>query len=278
MTYAQTNIQLFNQLEREGYSKSDRERVHKTYEFAMRLFSGLFLPSGKTFIDHLVGTASILASLHMPVEIVAAGLIHAAYLHGDFGSIRKGVSKWKREEVAHVVGKPIEEYVFRYDRLPLGRQRTAALHDRLADLDALDRTVLLIRLANELEHHLDLGALYFPGEKQQRGHQRYMESYSPLLVLMAERVGAHSLATEMKTAFEKIASARPPLEPCVRCKDTNAYLIAPGSYRQCFSVMSWRKLSRACGLSFILLGRAKRLCGKILRFVQSVARAYLRPA
>ena len=88
--YAQTNVQLFNQLQSEGYSKKDRERVREAYEFAMRLFTSLFLPSGKTFIDHLVGTASILASLHMPVEIVAAGLIHAAYLHGDFGGATNG--------------------------------------------------------------------------------------------------------------------------------------------------------------------------------------------
>ena len=90
--YAQTNVQLFNQLRSQGYSQNDRERVREAYEFAMRLFTGLFLPSGKTFIDHLVGTASILTSLRMPVEVVVAGLIHAAYLrrfwsqqNGDVG-------------------------------------------------------------------------------------------------------------------------------------------------------------------------------------------------
>lgn len=269
-TYAQTNVQLFNQLRSEGYSQEERAFISDTYEFGMRIFAGLYLASGKPFIDHLIGTASILVSLHAPVEVVAAGLIHAAYLHGDFGSIRKGVSKSKREQVRRAVGEPIEEYIFRYDRLPLGLQQIAAIHEHFDDLDALDRTVLLIRSANELEHHLDLGSLYFPGEKQQRGHQRYMEAYGPLVVAMTERLAFRSLGAEITTAFGKIASVKPPLEPCVRCKDTDAYLVAPGSYRQRFSVRSWRKLSQAYGLRFLLLRRAKRLCGRVSRFIHVV--------
>ena len=60
--YAQTNIQLFNQLRRDGYSKTDLDLVRDAYELAMVLFSGRFQPSGKSFIAHVVGTASILAS------------------------------------------------------------------------------------------------------------------------------------------------------------------------------------------------------------------------
>ena len=276
--YAQTNVQLFNQLRAEGYSKEERALISDTYEFGMGIFTGLYLASGKPFIDHLVGTTSILASLHAPVEVLAASLLHAAYLHGDFGSIRKGVSKVKREQVRRAVGEQIEEYIFRYDRLPLGLQRIAALQDRLDDLDAVDRTVLLIRLANELEHHLDLGSLYFPGEKQQRGHQRYMATYGALVVSTAERLRLLSLAAEMRMAFGKIATVEPPLEPCVRCKDTSAYLIAPGSYCQWFSVMSWRKLSQAYGLSFVLLSRAKRLCSRVFRIIHNVMRASSKPA
>jgi (p)ppGpp synthase/HD superfamily hydrolase len=277
-TYAQTNVQLFNQLRSDGYSKKERACLLNSYEFGMRIFTGLYLASGKPFIDHLVGTASILASLHAPVEVVAAGLLHAAYLHGDFGSIRKGVSKAKREQVRRAVGEQIEEYIARYDRLPLGLQKTAALHNRFDDLDTLDHTVLLMRLANQLEHHLDLGALYFPGEKEQQGHQRYMEAYGPLVVTMAERLGCSSLAAELRMALGRIAAVEPPLEPCVRCKDTSAYLIAPGSYCQWFSVTSWRKLSVAYGASFLLLRRAKRLCGRVFRCIYNVTQSPSRSA
>jgi (p)ppGpp synthase/HD superfamily hydrolase len=59
--YAQTNVQLFTQLRSEGYPETERELARDAYEFSIRLFTGLYLPSGKAFIDHLVGTASILA-------------------------------------------------------------------------------------------------------------------------------------------------------------------------------------------------------------------------
>lgn len=143
-TYAQTNVQLLNQLRSDGYSEKERAFILAAYEFGIYIFLGLYLASGKPFIDHLVGTASILASLYAPVEVVAAGLLHAAYLHGDFGSVRKGASKAKREQVRRVVGEQVQEYIIRYDRLPLGLQKSAALHDRFNKLDTHDRTVLLM--------------------------------------------------------------------------------------------------------------------------------------
>jgi (p)ppGpp synthase/HD superfamily hydrolase len=94
--YAQTNVQLFRQMRSEGYSQDERQLVFESYELGMHLFCGLYLPSGKPFIDHLVGTASILVSLRMSAHIVAAGLLHAAYIHGDFGSARQGITKRKQ--------------------------------------------------------------------------------------------------------------------------------------------------------------------------------------
>jgi (p)ppGpp synthase/HD superfamily hydrolase len=279
VTYAQTNIQLFNQLEREGYSKSDRERVHETYEFAMRLFSGLFLPSGKTFIDHLVGTASILASLHMPVEIVAAGLIHAAYLHGDFGSVRMGISENKRKEIRKVVGEEVEDYVARYDRLLWSPPKILIIRDTLDELDPVARKVLLMRLANELEHQLDFGGMYYAeSEKQQERHQRYMNSYGSMLMTMAERLGFSSLAAEMAQVFKDIISIRVPVEPWIRSKHQVAYLVVPKSYRERFSVRSWRKLSGAFQLGVKTPRRVKRLCGTVFRFMQNVTKAPSRSA
>jgi (p)ppGpp synthase/HD superfamily hydrolase len=231
--YAQTNVQLFNQLKSEGYSEEERELVRRTYEFAMLLFTGLFLPSGKGFIDHLVGTASILASLHTRIEIVAAGLIHAAYLHGDFGGARKGVSDAKRKKVRDAVGENVEDYVHRYDRLLWSEQTIRTVNDRLADLGPVDRQVLLIRLANELEHQLDLGGLYYAeSEIEQKAYQRHMESYGPMLVSMAERLGTFPLAAEIATVSKNVASAQLPIVPWIQSKHGVAYLVAPASYRR----------------------------------------------
>lgn len=261
-TYAQTNVQLFNQLRAEGYSKKDRALILQAYEFAMRTFTGLYLPSGKPFIDHLVGTASILASLRMPIEIVAAGMIHAAYLHGDFGTLQSGSSQNTRKKVQDAIGKEAEEYVERYDKLLFGAQTITTLHDNLDSLDRVDRYVLVMRLANELEHHLDLGALYFPDERQQKGHQQYIKDYGPKLVKMAEKLRVTSLAAEMAEVFSNIATAAIPLAPCVRKNCRTVYLVAPRSYRRRFSTILWSKAVEAYGLLLVLWSRASRVCGR----------------
>src|SRR5262245_54021661 len=238
--YAQTNVQLFNQLRSEDYSRKEIERVRQAYEFAMSLFTGLFLPSGKTFIDHLVGTASILASLHVPIELVAAGVLHAAYLHGNFKSLRKGNSETKRDQLKHAVGKKVEDYVARYDRMLWGSKTIPVFRDTLDELDAIDRDVLLLRLANELEHNLDLGSLY------RENWPQYIERYGSAMVIMAEKLGYPLLSAEMATVFRNIASVQIPMEARIRSTQDSAYLIMPKSYRERFCMVDLPKARRLC--------------------------------
>jgi len=109
-SYAQTNIQLFNQLRREGYSNTDLSLVRDAYELAMVLYSCRFLPSGRPFIAHVVRTASILAALHLSAQVVAAGLLHNAYGTGDFGDGSGGISTAKRALISRVLSPEVEEY------------------------------------------------------------------------------------------------------------------------------------------------------------------------
>ena len=273
-SYAQTNVQLFDQLRAEGYSKQEREDVRDAYVFAMRLFTSLYLPSGKPFIDHLVGTASILASLQVPVEIVTAALLHAAYLHGDFDSVRRGISESKRRQVREAVGEKVEDYIARYDRMLMTPQDISALDRTMDQLGSVDRYVVLMRLANELEHQLDLGALYYRHrEKEQRDRQRYMKSHVLKLASLAERLGFPSLAAELKKVFENVAAAEIPLEPVVRYDYTEAFLVVPPSYRRRFPVLCYRKFSEGRQTVLGLLRRPKLLSRKIFRLVQHIMRA-----
>jgi hypothetical protein len=83
------------------------------------------------------------------------------------------------------------------------------VHGHLADLGPVDRQVLLIRLANELEHQLDLGGLYLAeSKKEQKGHQQYMERYGAMLPSMAERLGFSTLAEEIAKVCKNIRSAQ----------------------------------------------------------------------
>jgi len=274
--YAQTNVQLFNQLRSEGYSKKERERAREAYELGMRLFTGLYLPSGKTFIDHLVGTASILASLHVSVELVTAGLIHAAYLHGDFGGIRKRITEAKRKQVRDTVGDEVEDYVARYDRTPLNWETIVVLHDTLAELSPVDRNVLLMRLANELEHNLDLGGLYYVrSEKEQKWHQRHMERFAPIMVDMAGKLGFPSLSAEMARVFNNIILAAVPVEPRIRSNHRVAYLISPKSYRERFWAAFCRNLLHVHRLCSETPGRVIQLYRKVSKLMRNLARATL---
>ena len=261
-SYAQTNVQLFNQLRAEGYSKQDIQRVAQAYEFAMRLFTGLFLPSGKMFIDHLVGTASILASLHVPVELVIAGLIHAAYLHGNFGGLRKGISETTRNQVKLAVGEEVEKYVVRYELLPW-EPETLVLRETIDKLSPVDRNVLLMRLANDFEHNLDSGSLY------RDNWPEYIQRAGPAMVSMAEKLGFPSLSAEMASVFGDMVLTEVPLEARIRTSEPAAYLVVPKSYHQRFWVVYLPKAQRFCS---VILNALRRLRWKCSRFIRGLLR------
>lgn len=58
---AQTNVQLYNQLQAAGWSELDRARVKGAYALSLRILASRFRPDGKPFTAHGIGTASILA-------------------------------------------------------------------------------------------------------------------------------------------------------------------------------------------------------------------------
>jgi (p)ppGpp synthase/HD superfamily hydrolase len=229
--FAQTNIQLFNQLSCDGYSIDDIRCIFNTYSLSMQLFTGRFRPSGKTFIAHLIGTASILSFLHAPAKVVAAGLIHAAYEYGDFGDGKRGSSIWKRKQLKQTLGQEIENYVATYFAFVWNEQTIPTIYDRLSNLDQIEQDVLLIRLANELEEHLDFGLLYCGVSKQ----KQYSNHAKNLILSMAEKLGKSALATELEKVFREIDSAKS-IEFCSSSNWSSSMLIAPKSYRKRVSV------------------------------------------
>lgn len=233
-SFAQTNIQLLNQLCRQGYSEAELGCILKAYKLAISLFTVYFRGDGKTFIAHLVGTASILASVNVPVDVVAAGLLHAAYLQGDFGDGEKGISNSKREQVRRAVGKDIEEYIAKYNAFEWNEQNISAIAPSLNTLNLSDRHVLLIRLANELEDHLDLGILYCANFEKRL---RYVNRSGDLMVKMAEELGFPSLATELERVFGEVTSANIPAG--LRSTLNYSFQLPPKSYQK-RPLVAWR--------------------------------------
>src|SRR5207244_4190438 len=114
MSYSQTNIQLYGQLFQADWPDADLRGVQAAYELAMSLFAGHFRPNHKPFLAHLVGTASILATHGADSTSVAAGLLHSAYSHGEFGDGSRGMTSAKRRTVRRAVGDPCESLIARY--------------------------------------------------------------------------------------------------------------------------------------------------------------------
>ena len=239
-SFAQTNIQLFNQLRAEGYSSTDVSRIRDAYQLTMQLFAGAFRASGKTFIAHLVSTASILASLGVPAEVVATGLLHATYTHGDFGDGKEGISDAKREQVKRAVGKEIEEYLARYATLSWNKKTIPAIFHRFDTLDPLDRDILLVRLANELEEYLDFGILYCGDFK----HLQYINYDGHLIVEMAEKLGFPKLATQLAEAVKETASVEIPSDLCNTNAQDVSFRLAPKSYQKRLSLTFYNWLIR----------------------------------
>jgi (p)ppGpp synthase/HD superfamily hydrolase len=227
--FAQTNIQLLNQMHRDGYERQDLSLVLRSYDLAKRLLTGRYRGSGKTFIAHLVGTASILAVLRVPATLVAAGLIHAVYENGDFGDGARGISDARRDLVRTVVGEDVEDYVVRYTSLAWSDQMMQKMQDEIDTLPSVSRDVLLMRLANELEDYLDLGILYCGIAKRRTAD--YANEKGRIIVNMANKLGFAELAQAMAAAFEEAAKAKiPPVSPLAQ--QDFSYLIAPLSYQR----------------------------------------------
>ena len=172
--------------------------VRSGYDLAVRLFSASFRGSGKPLLAHLVGTASILDRVAQSPAIVTAGLLHAAYALGDFGDGRFGITPVKRERVRAAVGPEIEHLVERYTNFDWNKNTIPAIRQRVDSLDQLARDVLVIRLANELEDHLDYGVLYCGNGEQRR---EYIRSPLNQSVDMARSLGLTTLAAELDRAF-----------------------------------------------------------------------------
>ncbi|MEH1929764.1 MAG: DUF6817 domain-containing protein [Nostoc sp.] len=197
-SFAQTNLQLLHQLCCADYTDNDLDVIAKAYRLATRLFTGYFRGSGKTSIAHLVGTASILASVAAPIEVITAGLLHAAYEFGDFGDGVRGISKHKRQSVRRVVGEVTENYVAQYMALRWNESTILEFSRNLEGLSKTESYLLLIRLANELEDHLDRGILYCENVEK-RLH--YLKNCGDLMTEMAINLGFPTLAQEMSQVF-----------------------------------------------------------------------------
>jgi (p)ppGpp synthase/HD superfamily hydrolase len=191
-TIAQTNLALYRQMYDADYKAEAIAHIRDCYEFASTLFTGHLRATGKPFLAHLVGTASVLVSLRAAPDIVAAGLLHAAYEQGDFG-----LTRWRnrRAKVLQAIGSGAESLVWQYQHLPWTRQTIDDVRKRLGELSDDERAVVLMRLANELDDNLDLAMNYCHTDKDA------YSAYRDVFVEMAERLAQPELAAALDRSY-----------------------------------------------------------------------------
>ena len=156
------------------------------------------------------------------------------------------------------VGKEVEEYIARYTHLRWNRRTIPTIYDEFQTFGPIDRDVLLMRLANELEDLQELGVLYcFRAE----GRRRHYMQVGPMMIDMAQKLGCAPLAAELERVLGETAAAEIPVQ--LRCRHTGVALIAPRSYRRQASVAVYQELVRG----FARLRSIIRLRTRLRQFV-----------
>jgi hypothetical protein len=115
---AQTNAQLLLQMWEGGRSPEDLRRIRDAYILAVRLYPGMFTGSGKTTLAHEDGTGSLAYRHGAQIHVVAACVLHGAYIDGDWVRYRTGVTEEDRREVRRAIGEPAQLFVHGVSGLP----------------------------------------------------------------------------------------------------------------------------------------------------------------
>lgn len=239
--YAQTNIQLYNQLVRARTSSDDLALIRRAYDLAVKLFAGLYRPNGKTFLDHVVGTASILHKVQGKPVLTAAGLLHSAYSHGDFGLLGRLSSAACHQRLIDSVGHQVEAYVHGYEKLPWSMGCARELLARIDVMTPFERELVLMRVVNELDDHLDAGTLYC---YRAAAHQDRLDSRRDLLFALARKLDSAAVEREIDRVFAVCAGqpVQPALLPTRR--RPRSYRMLPASCRRSVWLFAYEALRR----------------------------------
>ncbi|MEX1248663.1 MAG: bifunctional (p)ppGpp synthetase/guanosine-3',5'-bis(diphosphate) 3'-pyrophosphohydrolase [Anaerolineales bacterium] len=192
------------------YTPADQDLLQRAYRFAAKAHKGQKRDSGEPYVNHCLAVAIILAELHVPPVVVAAGLLHDSV--EDTKTTLAGIRQEFGDEIAKLV-----DGVTKLSQLPRvsrmtgggkkgrsnGRAGSDTDRSRTADLasETLRKTflamgedvrVVLIKLADRLHNMRTLGSL--PEDKRKRIARQTLDIFAPL----ANRLGIWQLKWELE--------------------------------------------------------------------------------
>ena len=77
----QTRTSLRELAAARGYEPANLRAIEAACDYATLLCDGVYRADGRPFLNHLIGTAGVLIRYDFRVDVVLAGLLHAAYSH-----------------------------------------------------------------------------------------------------------------------------------------------------------------------------------------------------
>ena len=179
-----------------GYLPDELTLIANSHRLAHVLMSGGYRPCGRPFVDHLVGTASVLVRYGFRADVVAAGLLHAAYTHAP---ARLGQGQAAVDAISESLGgegSAIESRVRAYTR-----RESAGSGPPPVDVPRLslqEAEVIAIVAANEIDLHLS-GELKYCGRTDALSEARMREIGSVCRLIGVE--GLHATLCEAREHF-----------------------------------------------------------------------------
>ena len=189
----QTRSDLLDAAQGLGYSTNELRTLSDACARAQMVMNAGYRPCGRPFLNHLIGTASVLLRYRFRIQVVAAGLLHAMYTHCP--PIGAGPQAMIGQVEAMLGGRdsPIERLVHDYTL----RESTTGMEGPAAigEWTTHDAEILMIVAANEIDMHLS-GEIRYSGRS---------DGLSPATLdaieAVARRLGAPGIASTLRRAI-----------------------------------------------------------------------------
>jgi GTP pyrophosphokinase len=164
----------------------DLTPIDKAWDFAAKVHGDRRYFSGAPYMEHVLEVASTLASMHLDLDTVLAGLLH--------GVLKDGVTS---QQIEKEFGKGVAEIVEGCTRITSVHYNSQLAHQaenvrKMLLAIAADIRVLLVKLADRLQDMCSLESM--DGDYQREIARETMDLYAPL----ASRLGIDWLKRELE--------------------------------------------------------------------------------
>lgn len=195
---AQTRSGLLDLARTHGYANGDLQSLSDACARAQLVMNAGYRPCGRPFLNHLIGTASVLVRYGFRIDVVVAGLLHAVYTHCP--PLQAGPAAAVAQIEALLGGRDSAVERLVHDYTLRESQSTMQAPDRVGDLTTHEAELLMLVAANELDMHLS-GEIRYTGRTDTIKPQML-----DLIDAVAMRIGAAGLAASLRRCLADSAS------------------------------------------------------------------------